>query len=41
MAIEYAKNRVAFGRPIASFQSIQHMCADMVLFADGVQLLDV
>ena len=39
MAIEYAKNRVAFGRPIASFQSIQHMCADMVLFTDGVQLL--
>ncbi len=39
MAIEYAKNRVAFGRPIASFQSIQHMCADMLLFVDGAQLL--
>ena len=39
MAIDYAKNRVAFGRPIASFQSIQHMCADMLLFADGAQLL--
>ena len=39
MAIDYAKNRVAFGRPIASFQSIQHMCADMLLFTDGVQLL--
>ncbi len=39
MAIEYAKNRVAFGRPIASFQSIQHMCADMLLFTDGAQLL--
>ena len=39
MAIEYAKNRVAFGRPIAAFQSIQHMCADMLLFADGAQLL--
>ncbi|MYC36524.1 MAG: acyl-CoA dehydrogenase [Chloroflexi bacterium] len=39
MAIEYAKNRVAFGRPIAAFQSIQHMCADMILFTDGVQLL--
>ena len=39
MAIDYAKNRVAFGRPIASFQSIQHMCADMILFADGAQLL--
>ena len=39
MATDYAKNRVAFGRPIASFQSIQHMCADMLLFADGAQLL--
>ena len=39
MAIEYAKNRVAFGRPIGSFQSIQHMCADMLLFTDGAQLL--
>ncbi len=39
MAIEYSKNRVAFGRPIASFQSIQHICADMILWIDGGQLL--
>ena len=39
MAIEYSKNRVAFGRPIASFQSIQHLCADMTLWVDGAQLL--
>ena len=39
MAIEYAKNRVAFGRPIGSFQSIQHLCADMLLHTDGAQLL--
>jgi alkylation response protein AidB-like acyl-CoA dehydrogenase len=39
MAIEYAKNRVAFGRPIGSFQSIQHLCADMTLWVDGAQLL--
>ena len=39
MGIEYAKNRVAFGRPIAGFQSIQHMCADMILWVDGGQLL--
>ena len=39
MAIEYAKNRVAFGRPIGSFQSIQHLCADMILWVDGAQML--
>ena len=39
MGIDYAKNRVAFGRPIAGFQSIQHMCADMILWVDGGQLL--
>ena len=39
MAIEYSKNRTAFGRPIGSFQSIQHLCADMTLWVDGGQLL--
>ena len=39
MAIEYSKNRVAFGRPIGAFQSIQHLCADMTLWVDGAQLL--
>ena len=39
MAIEYAKHRVAFGRPIGAFQSIQHLCADMILWVDGAQLL--
>jgi alkylation response protein AidB-like acyl-CoA dehydrogenase len=39
MAIEYSKNRMAFGRPIGAFQSIQHLCADMTLWVDGAQLL--
>ena len=39
MAIEYAKNRVAFGRPIGAFQSVGHMCADMIMWVDGGQLL--
>jgi alkylation response protein AidB-like acyl-CoA dehydrogenase len=30
-AIEYAKMRVQFGRPIASFQSLKHKAADMLL----------
>jgi alkylation response protein AidB-like acyl-CoA dehydrogenase len=29
MAIEYAKIRVQFNRPIGGFQAIKHMCADM------------
>ena len=39
MAIEYSKNRVAFGRPIGAFQSIQHLCADITVWVDGAQLL--
>jgi alkylation response protein AidB-like acyl-CoA dehydrogenase len=39
MAIEYAKMREAFGQPIGSFQSIQHTCADMIIWIDGGELL--
>jgi alkylation response protein AidB-like acyl-CoA dehydrogenase len=39
LAVAYSKDRYAFGRPIGSFQSIQHMCADMLIWADGAELL--
>jgi alkylation response protein AidB-like acyl-CoA dehydrogenase len=39
MTVEYAKERMAFGHPIGSFQAIQHYCADMLVDVDGCALL--
>ena len=38
-AIRYAKERAAFGQPIASFQAIQFMLADMSAAIEGARLL--
>lgn len=37
MCVEYAKERVQFGRPIGSFQAIQHKCADMLLMIESAR----
>jgi alkylation response protein AidB-like acyl-CoA dehydrogenase len=38
-AKNYAKDRTAFGKPIAEFQAIQHKLADMATFVEAARLL--
>jgi len=38
-AVEYAKQRYQFGRPIGSFQAIKHMLADRFVQLDAARLL--
>jgi alkylation response protein AidB-like acyl-CoA dehydrogenase len=37
MTVQYAKERVQFGRPIGSFQAIKHKCADMLLLVESAR----
>ena len=37
MAVEYAKVREQFGRPIGSFQAVKHRCADMLVDVEGMR----
>lgn len=37
MAVEYAKTRVQFGRPIGQFQAIKHRCAEIALELDAAR----
>jgi alkylation response protein AidB-like acyl-CoA dehydrogenase len=36
-AVDYAKTRIQFGRPIGSFQAIKHKCADMLLEVESAK----
>jgi alkylation response protein AidB-like acyl-CoA dehydrogenase len=35
--VEFAKTRQQFGRPIGSFQAVQHQCADMLLLTESAR----
>jgi alkylation response protein AidB-like acyl-CoA dehydrogenase len=37
MSVDYAKNRIQFGRPIGSFQAIKHKCADMLMDVESAK----
>jgi alkylation response protein AidB-like acyl-CoA dehydrogenase len=37
MSVDYAKERVQFGRPIGSFQAIKHKCADMMVQVESAR----
>jgi alkylation response protein AidB-like acyl-CoA dehydrogenase len=37
MAIEYAKDRQQFGRPIGAYQAVSHRCAQMLLETEGAR----
>jgi acyl-CoA dehydrogenase len=37
MAVDYAKVRTQFGRPIGSFQAIKHLCADMLVEVESAR----
>jgi alkylation response protein AidB-like acyl-CoA dehydrogenase len=41
MTVAYAKDRIAFGRPIGSFQAIKHILADQALYLEACKALAV
>jgi 3-oxocholest-4-en-26-oyl-CoA dehydrogenase beta subunit len=39
MTIAYVKDRIQFGRPIGSFQAVQHHCADMAIMVESTRFM--
>jgi alkylation response protein AidB-like acyl-CoA dehydrogenase len=37
MTVDYAKDRIQFGKPIGSFQAIKHMLADALVDVEGMR----
>jgi alkylation response protein AidB-like acyl-CoA dehydrogenase len=39
MTVDYAKLRVAFGKPIGTYQGVKHKCADMLIEIENAKSL--
>lgn len=39
LAIQWAKERVQFGRPVGAFQAVQHHCANMLTYFDTIKFI--
>ena len=37
MAVEYARDRKQFDRPIGAYQAVSHRCAEMLLEVEGAR----
>lgn len=37
IAVDYAKTRKQFGKPIGQYQAVQHQCADMLLYTESAR----
>ena len=39
ITVEYVKNRIQFGRPVGSFQAVQHHCANMAVDVESARYI--
>jgi alkylation response protein AidB-like acyl-CoA dehydrogenase len=37
MTVDYTLHRIAFGKPIASYQAVKHKCADMLCWVEAAR----